>query len=82
MGMPCERLRHALDSVNKPYLEIRVLRFHAIKTVVGRKIPAFFRQAQLHPELYTAIWPNGADFAPEFLYEHLTVRGLAGLSYL
>jgi hypothetical protein len=28
---------------------------------------AFFRQGRLHPELHTVVWPNGADFAPEFL---------------
>ena len=32
------------------------------------RAPAFFAQVQLHPELRTATWPNGADFAPEFLY--------------
>ncbi len=27
----------------------------------------FFRQFVVHPELKTLVWPNGADFAPEFL---------------
>lgn len=31
------------------------------------KDPQFFRQLSVHPELRTLVWPNGADFAPEFL---------------
>lgn len=32
--------------------------------------PAFFRQVRLNPETGTVEWPNGADFAPEFLHAH------------
>jgi hypothetical protein len=29
--------------------------------------PAYFAQARLDPDSRTVTWPNGADFAPDFL---------------
>ena len=37
-----------------------------------RDIP-FFRNFTVNQELHTVVWPNGADFAPEFLCEKLQV---------
>ena len=34
------------------------------------KDPAFFAQGQFDPEIRTVAWPNEADIAPEYLYEH------------
>jgi hypothetical protein len=33
----------------------------------------YFRRFMVSPDLGTISWPNGADFAPEFLYERLHV---------
>ena len=35
------------------------------------RAPDLFRQVSVHPEFKTLCWPNGADIAPEFLYEHI-----------
>ena len=32
-----------------------------------------FRNFKVDPDLQTISWENGADMAPDFLYEHLTI---------
>lgn len=32
-----------------------------------------FKQFRVDPECETLVWPNGADFAPEFLHDNVRV---------
>ncbi len=35
--------------------------------------PAFFKAFAVHPDVHTITWPNGADFAPEFLHDRVRI---------
>ena len=41
------------------------------------KDPAFFAKAYLDPDSRTVTWPNGADFAPDFLSELETAEEIS-----
>ena len=33
----------------------------------------FFKKLTVHPDFHTLCWPNGADLAPEFLYDRIQI---------
>ena len=33
------------------------------------KDPSFFRQVRVNHDIDTVVWPNDADFSPDFLYD-------------
>ncbi len=37
------------------------------------KDPAMFKAFKVDPELETIVWDNGADMAPDFLYDKLKI---------
>jgi hypothetical protein len=44
---------------------------HAGEVFEPLRDPARFREFRLDREMNTVVWPNGADLAPEFLYDSI-----------
>lgn len=53
----------------------RRLRFDGIFAPL--RDPAVFAQVQVHPDLGTIVWPNGADWDPDVLYAELSGTPIA-----
>jgi hypothetical protein len=41
----------------------------------------YFTQVQIHPELGTIVWSNGADLDPDVLYARVTERSFPSYSH-
>jgi len=52
-----------VDLIHELYGEV----FEPLKDI------ATFKDFRIHPEFHTLFWSNGADFAPEFLYEKVKI---------
>lgn len=62
---------HSLDLTFKDGTRKRVNLLPVLEGPVFEPLrdPAFFAQVALDPVAGTIVWPNGADIAPETLYE-------------
>jgi hypothetical protein len=81
-------LRITQAEICGPYLLALVFNDHTAKTVDVLPLldgpifeplrdPKFFAEGRLDPICGTVVWPNGADFAPEALYELESVEQAA-----
>ena len=62
---------HSLDLTFDNGIRKRVNLLHELYGEVFQPLrdPAYFAQAYLDPDSRTVTWPNGADLAPDFLFQ-------------
>ena len=63
---------HSLELVFDDGLRKRVNLRQELNGLVFNPLrdPAYFAQVSVDPDSRTVTWPNGADFAPDFLYNY------------
>jgi Protein of unknown function (DUF2442) len=57
---------------------IQLIQFSGI--FLPLKDPSYFAQVQIHPELGTVVWQNGADLDPDVLYAIVTGQSIPDYS--
>ena len=61
-------LKLTFDDAGQTVREVNLYAYLEGPVFEPLKEPAYFARVMLDPELGTVVWPNGADFAPDFLY--------------
>lgn len=70
------RLRLTFDDRNAGEIDFAERRWSGVFEPLAD--PAYFAQVRLEPDAETISWPNGADMAPETLYERAIGHALPG----
>jgi hypothetical protein len=75
MLLHVDRVRHVRDYVLRVVFDNGITKEVDLRSELHGEMfeplrdPALFRQVRVNPETRTIEWPNGADLAPEFLFE-------------
>ncbi len=62
---------HSLDLIFDNGIQKRINLRHELYGPIFEPLrdPSYFAKAYVDPDSRTVAWPNGADFAPDFLYQ-------------